>query len=543
MPYLYIHTRQDKNEIFYVGISESSTDYKRSKSKSDRNSIWKRIVAKTTYAINIIIESDDFDYIRQKEVELVALYGRIDKDTGILANMTDGGEGVKGLRTSSSARPVISVFNGQEFESAKKLSEFLNIPYVSVIGRLNHNTYNDTGFVYKSDFEIGLKPNDLYKKQYKDTRVIDVVTEQIFASAVEASKYNSVPLTSIWSYLNRTTKNKTNLIWYREYEKGLLVNKASEYAGLYANKPLIDIFTNEIYLTQTEASEKIGYSRNHIMCMMTGKKTNYTGLVLHEDYILLNELELDIIMKERKVLIDFKIGIKNKKDFFNDFTQEELDNEEWKDIPDYEGLYKASNIGRIKRLDKEVPQTDGLVKNLKEKILELSLNSENKFRTTLIKDGIAKEHLVSRLTISAFKGKSDKKIKHLDGVTTNNRKCNLEYVSYYVKRNSVNVKFSKSLNRWQARITLEGRRFSLGVRLTKEEAEESFIKAISDYEDFGKLPTTTRPKVSKYKGIGYSKNGGNKKWSVRYKGKHMGRYPTEEIAYEVLCKLEQEYVE
>lgn len=30
-----------------------------------------------------------------------------------------------------------------------------------------------------------------------------------------------------------------------------------------------------------------------------------------------------------------------------EFTKEELNNEVWKDIPDYEGIYQISNLGRV----------------------------------------------------------------------------------------------------------------------------------------------------------------------------------------------------
>ena len=40
-------------------------------------------------------------------------------------------------------------------------------------------------------------------------------------------------------------------------------------------------------------------------------------------------------------------------------------NEEWKDIPEYEGLYQASNLGRVKSLKKPY--------GLKEKILKQQL--------------------------------------------------------------------------------------------------------------------------------------------------------------------------
>ena len=97
--YLYQHIRLDKNEIFYIGVGTIQIIrnkyfyYSRSKIKYGRNLIWKRIISKTDYKIEILLESDDYNFILEKEKEYIKLYGRIDLSTGTLANMTEGGEG------------------------------------------------------------------------------------------------------------------------------------------------------------------------------------------------------------------------------------------------------------------------------------------------------------------------------------------------------------------------------------------------------------------------------------------------------------------
>ena len=76
--YLYRHIRLDKNEVFYIGIGTKhpsikhkfETIYERAYVKSGRNRIWKRIVAKTDYEIEILLESDDYEFIEQKEREV-----------------------------------------------------------------------------------------------------------------------------------------------------------------------------------------------------------------------------------------------------------------------------------------------------------------------------------------------------------------------------------------------------------------------------------------------------------------------------------------
>jgi hypothetical protein len=92
MAYVYEHIRLDKNTPFYIGIG-SDNMYKRANEKTRRNNLWKNIVNKTNYKVNILYDSITFQEAKIKEIELIKKYGRIDIGNGILTNMTDGGDG------------------------------------------------------------------------------------------------------------------------------------------------------------------------------------------------------------------------------------------------------------------------------------------------------------------------------------------------------------------------------------------------------------------------------------------------------------------
>lgn len=107
----------------------------------------------------------------------------------------------------------------------------------------------------------------------------------------------------------------------------------------------------------------------------------------------------------------------------NNFTAKELKNEIWKPIPNYEGRYEASNLGRIKsiiirhnfpkpRIIKSKSNGDGY----------LQLNLYNKFHKR-------KMFSVHRLVMFAFHGISDLQVNHKNGDKSNNRIDNLEYVT------------------------------------------------------------------------------------------------------------------
>jgi len=108
MAYLYRHIRIDKNEPFYIGISSKNDGYKRAYSKYDRNIIWNRIVSKTNYEVEIMLDGLSENEIKLKEQEFIKIYGRIDLQNGTLSNLTDGGDGVLNMNENSELRQKLS---------------------------------------------------------------------------------------------------------------------------------------------------------------------------------------------------------------------------------------------------------------------------------------------------------------------------------------------------------------------------------------------------------------------------------------------------
>lgn len=123
MYYLYRHIRLDKNEVFYIGIGKlaknakltsiESEYYRRAYSKTSRNRYWKNIIKSSDYEVEVLLDSDSRNFIKQKEREFIKLYGRRDLKLGTLVNMTDGGEGKEGVINSKITISKMS-------ESAKK---------------------------------------------------------------------------------------------------------------------------------------------------------------------------------------------------------------------------------------------------------------------------------------------------------------------------------------------------------------------------------------------------------------------------------------
>jgi hypothetical protein len=90
--YIYLHKRISDNIVFYVGKGCRG----RSNQKYGRNNLWQKIDKKHGSYVEIYADNLTEDEAFEIERNLIKQYGRINDNTGTLANLTDGGEGVSG---------------------------------------------------------------------------------------------------------------------------------------------------------------------------------------------------------------------------------------------------------------------------------------------------------------------------------------------------------------------------------------------------------------------------------------------------------------
>ena len=108
--------------------------------------------------------------------------------------------------------------------------------------------------------------------------------------------------------------------------------------------------------------------------------------------------------------------------------------EVWKDIPDYEGIYQASNLGRIRTAPnkKTYSKLHG-ERTWKCRILKgRGDNIKTGKRVSLWKDGKVKDWLVARLVAITFLGQPTKEystVNHINGNRLDNNIKNLEWLS------------------------------------------------------------------------------------------------------------------
>ncbi len=199
MAYLYRHIRLDENVPFYIGIGTDAS-FSRSRETTRRNKLWIRIAAKTEHRVEILFDDLTWEEAKQKEIEFIALYGRIDKRLGTLANLTDGGDGTLGAIVSKEKRELFSRVHSGKIHSPevrKKISNTLK------------SKPRDEEKIAK------LVEGSLRYAKSQIKKVLCTDTGMVFESATDAASYFKITRTAIVRQINGTRKNKFNLTYIK----------------------------------------------------------------------------------------------------------------------------------------------------------------------------------------------------------------------------------------------------------------------------------------------------------------------------------------
>jgi hypothetical protein len=216
--------------------------------------------------------------------------------------------------------------------------------------------------------------------------------------------------------------------------------------------------------------------------------------------------------------------------------------EQWKDIPDYEGLYQVSDLGRVKSLERYKNHSSGKVKFLsKEKIIKQSL-SNGYYGVVLYKDLKSKRslthHLVSICYLNHYPMQNNLVIDHKDNVKKHNMLSNLQLIT--VRENSSKDSFNKNgftgvnktSNGFNSAILNKGKIFNLGTFDTAQEASKKYNEAVSliyANKDIFHL-VKTRSNINSFTGVCKSKNKFQARIIIDNKFVNLGIFDTAELA-------------
>lgn len=227
MAYLYRHIRLDTNEPFYIGIgSDEDGKYERSRASWGRNKIWKRIVNKVSYRVDIIQDNLTWDEACTKEIEFIKLYGRRDLGLGPLVNLTDGGDGLVGYKRSEKLNKdallykAIPVFQYdldgnfiKEWNSSAQASNELNLDRGHVCAVLKNKKLTVKGFIFKYEKFDKIEPPLLIRNHPISQYSKENIFIKKWNSMVEAQK--TLNINNISKVLNNKAKFAGGFRWKR----------------------------------------------------------------------------------------------------------------------------------------------------------------------------------------------------------------------------------------------------------------------------------------------------------------------------------------
>lgn len=150
----------------------------------------------------------------------------------------------------------------------------------------------------------------------------------------------------------------------------------------------------------------------------------------------------------------------------------------WKDVVGYEGLYQVSNLGRVKSCARKIDRGK-YVEDRGDIIMSPFLNAHGYFTVMLSKRGKKKQHRIHQMVARAFIPNPENKemINHIDCNTQNNRVENLEWCT-----NSEN----------QLHAIAHGLKTDIGVNHNLSKLKEEDVRFIREHYKFRDTVYNTR---------------------------------------------------
>lgn len=166
----------------------------------------------------------------------------------------------------------------------------------------------------------------------------------------------------------------------------------------------------------------------------------------------------------------------------------------WKDIPNYEGFYQVSSLGRVRSLDRIVECKNGVFKKMKGKLLVNSIDCTGYYTVKISSNEILRKtfKVHQLVAITFFNHKPNgyvTVVNHIDFNTLNNNINNLELISQRENTNRKHFKstskytgvhWNKKSNKWRSSIYIKGLVRNLGDYDNEVDAYNAYKKSLKN---------------------------------------------------------------
>lgn len=197
-------------------------NFRRSRSRRYRNNHWHNIVNKYDYDIEVVSKNLSEEEAIELEMFLIKQYGRKDIGSGVLVNMTDGGEGVfnpsslsminRSGKNAWKSKKVKNMDTGCIYTSLSECCMENNLIYGSMKARLRGVTKNKTPYSYIDD--LG-NPINKYNEDMSQKKIygvggkicINIKTMETYVSIGQAALSLRIKRTTLKSDILRKAYN------------------------------------------------------------------------------------------------------------------------------------------------------------------------------------------------------------------------------------------------------------------------------------------------------------------------------------------------
>lgn len=167
----------------------------------------------------------------------------------------------------------------------------------------------------------------------------------------------------------------------------------------------------------------------------------------------------------------------------------------WKDIPNYEGEYQVSNLGRVKSLGRIV-KSRLINRHTEDKILKQHITKDGYPSISLGGKNRTKKS-IHQLVAMAFLGHIPNglamQVNHIDGNPLNNNLSNLEVVTAryntadaFLRKNTTSkytgVHWKANKQKWRAVIGIGKKKYQLGYFINEIDAANAYLIALHELD-------------------------------------------------------------